>query len=127
VSITGGNHVILLWIGHQVVKVNGMDVLLDTVPVVKDGRTMVPLRFVGESLGVQVSWDGPNRTVVIASAKGNPGGAVPADDSGMEAAGRIAIITGSVVNVRSGPGTSYSVVTQVKQGEALAIIGESGD
>lgn len=127
VSITGGNQMIFLWIGHQVAKVNGMDVLLDTVPVVKDGRTMVPLRFVGESLGVQVSWDGPNRTVVIAKPTPAPQEPEGPASPGIDVAGRIAIINGSVVNVRSGPGTDYSVVTQVKLGDALTILGESGD
>lgn len=127
VSITGDNQVILLWIGHQVAKVNGVEVALDTVPVVKDGRTMVPLRFVGESLGVEVSWEGATRTVAIAKPKPEPGDAVPPGTPGTELAGRIAIINGSVVNVRSGPGTDYTVVTQVKQGDALTILGENGD
>jgi N-acetylmuramoyl-L-alanine amidase CwlA len=35
-------------------------------------------------------------------------------------------ITADVLNVRSGPGTSYSVVTTVKQGDAYTIVAESG-
>lgn len=127
VTITGGNRIILLWIGHQVARVNGMDETLDTVPVVKDGRTMVPLRFVGESLGVQVGWDGPSRTVTIASVKPKPEEPASPSTPGNENTGRIALITGSVVNVRSGPGTGYEVVTQVQKGDALTILGENGD
>lgn len=127
VTITGGNQIILLWIGHQIARVSGTDVALDTVPVVKENRTMVPLRFVGENLGVQVSWDGPSRTVTIASAKPSPEDPTSPKDPGSETQGRIAIITGSVVNVRSGPGTSYDVVTQVRKGDTLTVLGESND
>ena len=39
--------------------------LMDTPAYVKDGRVMLPLRFVAEALGLQVSWIKDNRTVVI--------------------------------------------------------------
>lgn len=38
---------------------------LDSAPSIVDGRTLVPVRFVSESLGKQVGWDEANRTVVI--------------------------------------------------------------
>lgn len=34
-------------------------------PVIRDGRTLVPVRVVSESLGATVNWDGQNRTVHI--------------------------------------------------------------
>lgn len=123
VTITGQNRIVQLWIGHAVAKVNGVDVALDTTPVIKDGRTMVPLRFVGDSLGVQVGWDGPSRTVVLTTPKPEP----VETPSGNESTARIALITASVVNVRSGPGTEHPTVTQVRQGDAFTILGESGD
>ena len=33
-----------------------------------NGRTMVPLRFISESLGAQVNWYAPSRTVAITTA-----------------------------------------------------------
>ena len=39
--------------------------LMDAPAYVKDGRVMLPLRFVAEALGLQVSWIKDNRTVVI--------------------------------------------------------------
>lgn len=38
---------------------------LDASPVVVNGRTLVPVRFISESLGKQVGWDAENKTVII--------------------------------------------------------------
>lgn len=40
-------------------------IILDSVPVVVDGRTLVPVRFIAESLELNVGWDATERTVVI--------------------------------------------------------------
>lgn len=37
----------------------------ETAPYIKDSRTMVPLRFIGESLGATVEWDEPTKTATI--------------------------------------------------------------
>ena len=41
------------------------EITLDTAPVILDDRTMVPVRFIAESLEKEVGWDADNRTVVI--------------------------------------------------------------
>ncbi|PQQ67527.1 stalk domain-containing protein [Acetivibrio saccincola] len=41
------------------------DFLLDVPATIVNGRTMVPLRFIAETLGANVSWDAKNRTVEI--------------------------------------------------------------
>lgn len=38
---------------------------LDVNPVIKNGRTLLPLRAAGELLGLKVSWDNASRTVTI--------------------------------------------------------------
>jgi len=45
-----------LWIGDRQAIVNGSRVTLDVPAMVIDGTTMVPIRFVSESLGAQVGW-----------------------------------------------------------------------
>jgi len=45
--------------------VNGEEVRLDVKPVIKEGRTLVPLRFVSTALGADVAWDGVKETVTI--------------------------------------------------------------
>lgn len=49
------------------IVVNGKTVASDVSPFIKDGRTMVPLRVVSESLGADVEWDSDTQTVNIIS------------------------------------------------------------
>ena len=65
VSIDSGNCKIILTIGSTTVSIDGQRKLLDVAPVVKDGRTFVPVRFVGETFGANVSWDSVLRKVTI--------------------------------------------------------------
>ena len=41
------------------------EITLDSVPVVKGGRTLVPVRFIAESLDLRVGWVSEEKTVVI--------------------------------------------------------------
>lgn len=43
----------------------GKNVTNDTAPIIKNNRTMLPARFVAESLGAQVTWNDTERTVYI--------------------------------------------------------------
>lgn len=54
-----------LYIDNKTAKVNGKSVTLDSEPTIIDGRTMVPLRFVGEYMGASLDWDGPTQTATI--------------------------------------------------------------
>ncbi len=45
------------------VFVNGAKTTLDVPAQIQDGRTLVPLRFVGESLGATIDWDDTQRMV----------------------------------------------------------------
>ncbi|KRE86415.1 hypothetical protein ASG89_10400 [Paenibacillus sp. Soil766] len=55
-----------LVIGSNTVSMNGKAYELEVAPVIKDNVTFIPLRFVGEASGREVSWDGLSRTVYIA-------------------------------------------------------------
>lgn len=48
-------------------KINGIDSFkgMDVAPYIKNGRTMLPIRYVAEALGMSVSWDAKTRTVII--------------------------------------------------------------
>lgn len=56
---------ISLAIGSSFAKVNGEVKTLDTPAIIEQNRTLVPVRFVAESLGSDVQWDGDTRTVFI--------------------------------------------------------------
>lgn len=65
VTIAGEKQAVLLKIGSPVVEVNGARERIDTVPVIKKSRTMVPLRFVAQYLGADVDWHNRLKTVTI--------------------------------------------------------------
>lgn len=46
-----------LKIGSTNAVVNGQSVSLDVPGTLVNGRTMVPARFIAETLGAQVDWD----------------------------------------------------------------------
>ena len=48
-------------------------ITMDTVPVIRNSRTMVPLRFVSEAMDMQVVWVAHNRNIVISNYKYEPG------------------------------------------------------
>jgi WD40 repeat protein len=54
-----------LWIGKNMAIVNGIEKSLDVAPVIINKRTMLPLRFIGEQLGLQLTWDGTTQTVEL--------------------------------------------------------------
>ena len=47
------------------ILVNGISIHFDSPPYIKNGRTMVPVRFVSEELGARVDWDGGERKVTV--------------------------------------------------------------
>lgn len=65
VYANGNGRSVVLYIGKRVAQVNGKDVDLDVPATTYDGRTMVPLRFISESMGATVNWDAPTSTVAI--------------------------------------------------------------
>ena len=40
---------------------------LDTAPAIINDRTMLPIRFIAESFGFDVGWDGPSKTITISN------------------------------------------------------------
>lgn len=50
------------------VKLNGKQVLFDTQPVTVEGRTLVPVRAIFESLGAQVNWNDSTKTITATTS-----------------------------------------------------------
>jgi len=65
ITITMGDMVIAMQIGSNTVLVNGKTHTIDAPPVIVNGRTFVPVRFVAEILGAKVDYDAATRTVTI--------------------------------------------------------------
>jgi len=65
--VTGSadNLTITLQIGSTAATINGKQVTLNTAPIELNGRTLVPVRFVGEATGAKVDWASDTKTVII--------------------------------------------------------------
>lgn len=64
-----GANTLILQIGNPIMTVDGenaeIDPGRDTVPVVENGRTLVPIRAIIEALGGIVGWDGEKQEVTL--------------------------------------------------------------
>ncbi|NLD48800.1 MAG: hypothetical protein GX660_16675, partial [Clostridiaceae bacterium] len=57
ITIVLGDKTVMLWIDKNYALVNGSSVQIDVAPLINDGRTVLPVRFVAESLGLSINWD----------------------------------------------------------------------
>lgn len=60
-------------IGEGTARRDDVPVILEVPPQVIEGRTLIPLRFVGEALGVKVNWNGLEKIVTIDTGGGESG------------------------------------------------------
>ncbi len=56
---------ISLTIGNTTATLNGENVECDAAPIIRNGRTMLPIRFIAEALGADVSWTEQTKTVSV--------------------------------------------------------------
>lgn len=65
VTVRKDGKTVVLTVGSRRVLVDGQEFFMDTVPVIKNGRTMIPVRFISEYQGARVDWDSVTKTVNI--------------------------------------------------------------
>ena len=70
VSASKDSTTIVLMIGRSTATVNEQPVGLDAPAQIINGATMVPLRFVSETLGASVQWNARTSTVTVNSGSG---------------------------------------------------------
>ena len=72
-SVTVGSNTLELTLGKNTALFNGTATQIDTdpkvLPMIINGRTMLPLRFVVESLGAEVFYDQATKTITITYTK----------------------------------------------------------
>lgn len=71
VTATRETDTIILTIGDTTAYVNGVPLTLEVPAKIVNERTVVPLRFISESLHCKVDWDGNTRSVFITSPEKN--------------------------------------------------------
>lgn len=72
ITVINGENKIELWIGKSTALVNGKSNQIDStnskvVPLIKSGRTLVPIRFISESLGFYVDYNSSKKLVSISN------------------------------------------------------------
>lgn len=65
VNAMKGNKTITLTIGNQTARLNEQPIALEVPPTILNGNTLVPIRFIGESLGATVQWNSQTKTVEV--------------------------------------------------------------
>ncbi|MHB8107234.1 MAG: stalk domain-containing protein [Candidatus Cryosericum sp.] len=70
VTVKRKDRTVELWIGKNIARVNGTAKNIDAddyrvVPIIMNARTLLPLRFVAESVGLDVHWSDAARMVTI--------------------------------------------------------------
>lgn len=67
-----GDKEVKIKIGEKRAMVNGKYVSIDSAAELKNGRTLVPLRFISETLGATVNWDDKSWSVFIVTSDEKP-------------------------------------------------------
>jgi hypothetical protein len=67
VTISTQAQKIVFTVNKNYVMVNGTTKYIDTQPVIRNGRTMIPARYVAEFLGADVKWEPGVLRVIITS------------------------------------------------------------
>ncbi len=70
-TLTKGDQTIALTVDKLEAIVNGKPVALDVPPKTSNGRMVIPVRFVAEQIGLEVTWDEANQAVRV-KEKGKP-------------------------------------------------------
>jgi hypothetical protein len=65
VTIFKGDRIAQVTIGSKTMLVNGVTINMDVAPEIADGRTMLPIRWMGQALGATIDWDAETRSVTV--------------------------------------------------------------
>lgn len=64
-TIFKGDRVVQFVLDQNYYTVNGVKVFMDTKPVVKNGRALLPIRYVADALGVVLQWNDADKTITV--------------------------------------------------------------
>ena len=65
IELKARGNTVIMWLGKTNITVNGVSKKMDVVPVSRNGRTFVPLRFAAENLESKVDWINSTGEAVI--------------------------------------------------------------
>ncbi len=79
VVLTKGSVEVRLVIGSHTITVAGEGRVMDVAPLIREGRTFLPARYVAEAFGYQVGWNAEERMVTITAQPSEALCLVPGD------------------------------------------------
>jgi len=65
VTLLKGDKVVQVVVGNKTMTVNGASIAMDVAPEIKDGRTMLPFRWIAWAFNADVEWDAATQTVTM--------------------------------------------------------------
>ncbi|QAY65861.1 stalk domain-containing protein [Paenibacillus protaetiae] len=68
-AIASSSSYVVFYLDKQEAFVNGEQVKLEAAATIKDGKTFVPAKFLGDTFGMQVQWDGETRQIHMETPK----------------------------------------------------------
>lgn len=104
VTIQQTGTVLKLVVDKTTATVNGKEIKLAAAPILATDTTLVPLRFVSEQMGLQVSWNNEQKAAYLitpnsgsGNGTGSTGNAAPGDGGGQS--GETPVVTDNLANV----------------------------
>ncbi|HWI54420.1 MAG TPA: copper amine oxidase N-terminal domain-containing protein, partial [Desulfobacteria bacterium] len=70
ITFVYGNNAMSATIGSSVIYHNSVMKRMNSTAVLREGEVWLPVRYLAESLGYCVEWDGSNNTVLLSSQSG---------------------------------------------------------
>jgi Copper amine oxidase N-terminal domain len=116
-----GPQTVELTIGSRQAHVNSNPILLDVPAFAIAGRTMVPLRFVSESLGANVQWVEASQTILIGSTGASP----PPPPPGQVPPSPGQTLSGRLMSVSAGNNPQVVVRDSNGQDHTIAVVPET--
>jgi hypothetical protein len=103
------------------VVVDGSQIQFDVEPVIEEGRTLVPMRFIFEALGAEVTWQEETRTATATSGERTI--VITVDDSNMLKDGETVVLD---VPARLIDGRTLVPVRAVSEGMGARVVWNEG-
>jgi N-acetylmuramoyl-L-alanine amidase len=126
VSVKQASTLIQMTLNNKKANVNGKSVILTEPPKLQSDTTLIPIRFVGETLGLQIMWDNSSKSAFLytdaapgGTGSGNGTGSVPAAGTGSGTGAGTGTGTPATPDPGAGTGTTPTPVPGTGTGTGI--------